>query len=115
MAMAKQQVKTIDERFDEVTQAFLDQRDFTTFCFEKLQRELRQELREAIGQSESRLTQRLERSLTQSLTETLTQSLELSLTQTLTHEMDRRFTRNDLLLSEILNEVKALSRWPRGM
>lgn len=93
--MAEQQAKTIDERFDEVTQAFLDQRDFTTFCFEKLQREFRQELRDAIAQSESRLTR--------------------SLTRTLTHEMDRRFTRNDLLLSEILNEVKALSRWPRGV
>ena len=45
--------KTIDERFDEVAQGFLDQRDYTTFCFDKLRREIRQ--------SEGRLARRLDR------------------------------------------------------
>ena len=68
--------KTLDERFDEVAQAFADQRDYTTFCFDKLQRELRQEFRHAIKQSEGRLSRRLDR--------------------------------QDLVLAEILNEVKFL-------
>lgn len=71
--MAKKSTKTIDERFDEVTQAFLDQRDFTIFCFDKLRAELRQE----IQASEGRLSHRLDR--------------------------------HELVLSEILNEVKAIS------
>jgi hypothetical protein len=63
--------KTIDERFDEVAQGFLDQRDYTTFCFDKLGQGLRQEIR----QSEGRLARRLDR--------------------------------QDLVLSEILTEMKA--------
>jgi hypothetical protein len=63
--------KTIDERFDEVAQGFLDQRDYTTFCFDKLGQGLRQEFR----QSEGRLARRLDR--------------------------------QDLVLSEILTEMKA--------
>jgi hypothetical protein len=34
--MAEQHTKTIDERFDEVTKAFLDQRDYTTFVYDKV-------------------------------------------------------------------------------
>jgi hypothetical protein len=49
--------KTIDERFDEVAQGFLDQRDYATFCFDRLRRELRQEIR----QSEGRIARRLDR------------------------------------------------------
>lgn len=45
--------KTLDERFDEVQQGFLDQRDYTTFCFDKLRQEIRQ--------SEGRLARRLDR------------------------------------------------------
>lgn len=75
--MAERAAKTIDERFDEVSQAFREQRDFTVFCFEKLRREVRQDIRA----SEGRLTRRLE-------------------------SMDRRFTHHELLLTEILNEVK---------
>lgn len=45
--------KSLDERFDEVAQGFLDQRDYTTFCFDKL--------REEIRQSEGRLGRRLDR------------------------------------------------------
>ena len=63
--------KTFDERFDEVTQGFLDQRDYTAFCFEKLRRDMRQEIR----QSEGRLARRLDR--------------------------------HELVLGEILTEVKA--------
>ena len=55
-----------------VTQAFLDQRDFTTFCFDKLRRDLRLEIK----QSEGRLARRLDR--------------------------------HELVLGEILTEVKAL-------
>jgi hypothetical protein len=63
--------KSLDERFDEVAQGFLDQRDYTTFCFDNLRGELRQEIR----QSEGRLARRLDR--------------------------------HDLVLGEILTEVKA--------
>ncbi len=73
------QRKTIDERFDDVTQAFAevahafaDQRNYTTFCFEKLQREVRQDMK----QSEGRLTRRLDR--------------------------------HEVMLGEILSEVKAI-------
>lgn len=75
--MAEQRAKTIDDRFDEVTQAFLDQRDFTLFCSDKL----RDEIREVEGRMMGRFN-----------------GLEQA--------MDRRFTRNELLLTEILNEVK---------
>jgi len=63
--------KSLDERFDEVAQGFLDQRDYTTFCFDKLRGELQREIR----QSEGRL--------------------------------GRRLDRQDLVLGEILTEVKA--------
>ncbi len=59
--------KTMDERFDEVSVAFVEQRDFTTFRFDKARRELRA--------TENRLTRRLDR--------------------------------QDVLLSEILKEVRA--------
>lgn len=65
--MADTTPKTIDERFDEVQQGFLDQRDYTTFCFDKLRQEIRQ--------SEGRLARRLDR--------------------------------HELVLGEILTEVKA--------
>ena len=32
--------KTIDQRFDEVSAAFADHRDFTIFCFDKLRTEM---------------------------------------------------------------------------
>jgi hypothetical protein len=78
----------MDERFDEVTQAFLDHRDFTTFCFDKVHgelRELRRDLRHAIKESEGRLSHRID---------------------SVSHRLDR----HELVLSEILNEVKAISR-----
>lgn len=68
--MAEPVAKTIDERFDDVSHAFREQRDFTIFCAEKLRGELRQDIRD----SEGRLTRRLDR--------------------------------HELLLTEILGEVK---------
>lgn len=70
--MAEQQTRTIDERFDEVTQAFLDQHDYTTFCHDKLSARL------------DKMDGRLDK-------------------------MDGRLGRIELVLSEVLNEVKALS------
>jgi hypothetical protein len=72
--MAERTEKTLDERFDEVKEAFRDHRDFTVFCFDKLRRELRQEIR----QSEGRVTRRLDR--------------------------------HELVLGEILSEVKAINQ-----
>jgi len=86
--MSEQVPKTIDERFDEVTQAFLDHRDFTTFCFDKLGTELRHEIRA----SEGRLSDRVDGLATR--------------VDGLSHRLDR----HELVLSEILNEVKTLSR-----
>jgi hypothetical protein len=58
---------TFDDRFDEVSAAIAEQRDYTTFCFDRARRELRA--------TENRLTRRLDR--------------------------------QDVLLSEILKEVRA--------
>jgi len=82
--MAERAAKTIDDRFDDVSQAFLDQRDFTMFCHDKLRTEIRE--------SEGRLSGRLD-------------GLEGKV-DGMAQSMDRRFTRNELLLTEILNEVK---------
>lgn len=61
LAMAKSKPltppRTIDERFDEVSQAFADAHDYTTFCFSKLHEDTRQGLKAM----ESRLTRRLDR------------------------------------------------------
>ena len=89
--MAERAAKTIDERFDEVTQAFLDQRDFTMFCHDKLRTEIRE--------SEGRLSGRLDG------LEGRFDGLEGKIEGT-AQAIDRRFTRNELLLTEILNEVK---------
>lgn len=64
--MVEQQTKTIGERFDDVTQAFLDQRDYATFCYDKL-------------------CGRLDKT-------------------------DGRLGRIELVMSEVLNELKALTR-----
>ena len=64
--MPERATKTIDEQFHDVAVAIAESRDFTSFCFTRL---------------ESRFA-RLEKT------------------------MDTRLTRQDLLLTEILNEVK---------
>ncbi len=52
--MAQQNTtKTLDDRFDEVTAAIVEQRDYTTFAFDKVRGEVRQ--------VEKRLTRRLDR------------------------------------------------------
>jgi hypothetical protein len=71
-----------------VTQAFLDHRSFTTFCFDKLGTELRHEIRS----SEGRLSGRVDGLSTRM--------------DGLSHRLDR----HELVLSEILNEVKAISQ-----
>jgi hypothetical protein len=91
MEVPARQPKTIDDRFDEVTQAFLDQRDFTTFVHDKLRDEIRQ--------SEGRLSGRIDG------VERKVDSLETKV-DGMAQAIDRRFTRNELLLTEILNEVK---------
>lgn len=44
---------TLDDRFDEVSEAIAEQRDYTTACFDKARRHLKA--------TENRLTRRLER------------------------------------------------------
>jgi hypothetical protein len=68
--MAERATKTIDEQFHDVAIAIAESRDFTNFCFTRL---------------ESRLTDRICR---------------------LEKTMEGRLTRQDLILTEILNEVK---------
>jgi hypothetical protein len=65
--------KTIDERFDEVGQGFLDQRDYTTFCFDKLRSEIQSEFADVRGGL---------------------------------GRLERRLDRHELVLDEILTEVK---------
>ena len=76
MAELAQSVDTrfdaVDARLVEIRDHFVEMRDFTTFCFEKLGREVRDEIKG----SESRLSRRLDR--------------------------------HELVLGEILTEVKAL-------
>jgi hypothetical protein len=105
MGMPERRPRTIDERFDEVTQAFADQRDFTMFCHDKLGRELRQEIRA----SEGRLTSRLD------ALEGRFGGLEgrvgglegrFDRLERRFDGLDGRFARQELLLTEILNEVK---------
>ena len=107
--MAEQRAKTIDERFDEVTQAFLDQRDFTLFCSDKLRDEIRD--------VEGRLTGRLDGlELKFDGLEGKVDGLDRRVgslegkVDGMAQTMDRRFTRNELLMTEILNEVKAIKR-----
>jgi len=135
--MAEQRAKTIDERFDEVTQAFLDQRDFTLFCSDKL----RDEIRDVEGRLTGRLdglelkfdglegkVDGLDRRVgglenkfegfdrrvggLENKVDGLDRrvgSLEGKV-DGMAQTMDRRFTRNELLMTEILNEVKAIKR-----
>ena len=84
--MAEQHTRSIDERFDEVTQAFLDQRDYTTFCYDKLHARL------------DRMDGRLDR--VDGRLDKMDGRLD---------KMDGRLGRIELVLSEVLNEVKALS------
>jgi hypothetical protein len=85
---SKSTSKSLDERFDEVAQGFLDQRDYTTFCFDRLRSEIQSEfsdVRGGIGSLDGRLDRldgRLDR-------------------------LDRRLDRHELVLGEILTEVKA--------
>jgi chromosome segregation ATPase len=110
--MAERVAKTIDDRFDEVTQAFLDQRDFTMFVHDKLRDEIRQ--------SEGRLSDRIDgvKRKVDGL-EVKVDSLDRKVgaldgkvgglegkVEGMAQAIDRRFTRNELLLTEILNEVK---------
>ena len=78
--MAERAAKTIDERFDEVAHAFREQREYTEFCFESLRLEFRQRF-DTIDQRFDSMDQRFD-------------------------SMDRRMTNHELLLTEILNEVK---------
>ncbi len=91
--MAEQQTRTIDERFDEVTQAFLDQRDYTTFCYDKLSARF--------DKVDGRLDS-VERRL---------DGIDgrLDKVDGRLDRMDGRLGRIELVLSEVLNEVKALS------
>lgn len=73
--------RTIDERFNEVSVAIAEMHDYTAFCFEKL----RTEFRQGLEQAEGRLTLRLD-------------------------TVDGRLDRHELILSEILTEVRALRK-----
>lgn len=142
--MAEPQAKTIDERFDEVTQAFLDQRDFTLFCSDKLRAEIRDVEGRLTGRLDGlelkfdglegkvegldRKVERLDRRVggLEGKVEGLdrrvgglegkVEGLDRRVgglegkVDGMAKAMDRRFTRNELLLTEILNEVKAIRR-----
>ncbi len=84
--MAEQQTRTIDERFDEVTQAFLDHRDDTTFVYDKLSARF-----DGVDWRLDKVDGRLDK---------VDGRLD---------KVDGRLGRIELVLSEVLNEVKALS------
>lgn len=72
--MSEGATKTIDEQFHDVAIAIAESRDFTNFCFTRLESRLTATFESRIG--------RLEQT------------------------MEERLTRQDLILTEILNEVK---------
>jgi predicted nuclease with TOPRIM domain len=72
----------VDSRFDEVSEHFVEMRDFTTFCFEKLQGEM--------IQGHERL------------------QAEISGVKAGLGRVERRLDRHEELLGEVLTEVRAL-------
>ena len=92
--MAERAGKTIDERFDEVAHAFREQREYTEFCFESLRLEFRQRF-DTIDQRFASVDQRFA-SVDQRF-DSMDRRFD---------SMDRRMTNHELLLTEILNEVK---------
>jgi hypothetical protein len=92
--MAERAAKTIDERFDEVAHAFREQREYTEFCFESLRLEFRQRF-DTIDQRFASVDQRFA-SVYQRF-DSMDRRFD---------SMDRRMTNHELLLTEILNEVK---------
>jgi len=98
--MPKQQTKTIDERFDEVTQAFLDHRDYTTFVYDKLSARF-----DGVDGRLDRVEARLDR------VDGRLDKLDgrLGKVEGRLDKVDGRLGRIELVLSEVLNEVKALS------
>lgn len=91
--MAEQQTKTIDERFDEVTQAFLDHRDYTTFVYDKLSARF-----DGVDGRLDKVDGRLDK--VEGRLDKVDGRLD---------KVDGRLGRIELVLSEVLNEVKALS------
>ena len=99
--MAERAAKTIDERFDEVAHAFREQREYTEFCFESLRLEFRQRF-DTIDQRFASVDQRFA-SVDQRF-DSMDQRFD-SMDRRF-DSMDRRMTNHELLLTEILNEVK---------
>lgn len=103
--MMEKQVKTLDEQFHEVSVAIAESRNFTDFCFTRLDTRIGG-LDERIGVVETRLGS----------LETKVGSLDAKVgsvdgkVDSLAVKMDRRFTRQELLLTELLNEVRARPR-----
>lgn len=96
MAEHHQNTKSIDERFDEVAHAFVDQRDFITFCFDRARQDFSEGLagvKEDIAGLDGRVAGLDGR----------VASVDNRLGR-----VEHRLDRHELVLSEILNEVKAL-------
>lgn len=119
MAEHQQNTKSIDERFDEVAHAFVEQRDFITFCFDRARQDFSAGLAGVkvdiagldnrvagldnrvasvegrLGRVEDRLGRVDDR---------------LGRVDNRLGRVEHRLDRHELILSEILNEVKALGR-----
>jgi hypothetical protein len=91
LSMTERQEKTLDEQFQEVSVAFAEARDYTDFCYTRLDDKIT-----GVSKDLGTLT-------------TEVRALDTKVTEIAT-TMDRRFTRNELLLTEVLNEVRGLSR-----
>lgn len=119
MAVTEKQVKTLDEQFHEVSVAIAESHDFTGFCFTRLDQKIVR-LDGRVGAVEARLGAvetrlgTVETGLCSLASKVDNLKVEVSSVDAkvdkLAVTMDRRFTRQELLLTELLNEFKARPR-----
>jgi len=140
--MMEKQEKTLDQQFHDVSIAFADAHAFTDFCYTRLDDKITGVAKDVgnlttavrtLGAKVSTLDAKVSTLDTKVSTldtrmgsleakvaslDTRVGSLETKVTNldtkvtTLTTTMDRRFTRSELLLTEVLNEVKLLRSTP---
>ncbi len=131
MSMMEKQERTLDDQFHDVSIAFAEAHDFTEFCYTRLDGKLTGVANDlGILTAEVRVLDTKVSTLDAKVTsldakvtslekkvgglDTRLGSLEVKVTDldtkvtALGTTMDRRFTRNELLLTEVLNEVKVL-------
>jgi hypothetical protein len=101
--MAEHKTNTLDERFDEVQHAFLEQRDFTTLCFDRA----RQEFAAGLAGVRHDLAG-VKADVAGMKADLVGVKADVAGVKQDVAGVNHRLDRHELVLSEILNEVKAL-------